>query len=87
MFIHINREEVIQLTPDHNEVSTMIECISHQTWRHQMMLKRQGHKQIAISLAANNNPISVGYMKNNILCLKKESAFSSKKGNISLIMS
>jgi len=50
-----------------------------------MMLKRQGHKQITISLAANINPISVGYMKNKI-CLVNEKVFSSRKDKISLIV-
>jgi len=41
-------------------------------WHHQMMLKRQGHDgQITVILAANINPISVGYMKNKI-CLVNE---------------
>jgi len=31
-----------------------------------MRLKRQRYKQIAIILAANINPVSVGYMKNKI---------------------
>ena len=49
----------------HNAVSTMDECMSPpDTEHHQIMLKRQGHKQIAISLVANINPISVGYIKN-----------------------
>jgi len=37
----------------------------------QVMLKRQGHGQITVMLAANINPISVGYMKNKI-CLVNE---------------
>jgi len=55
MFIHINREEVTQLLTDHNGVSTIDECMSHQTHgiTRQMRLKRQGYKQITISLAAN----------------------------------
>jgi len=44
-----------------------------------MMTKRQGHKQIAVSLAANINPGSLGYMKNKI-CLVR-GIFSSKKDN------
>jgi len=30
MFIHINHEEVTQLPTDHNGVSTIDECMSHQ---------------------------------------------------------
>jgi len=38
------------------------------TWRHEMMLQRQGHKQITIGLATNIcNPIIVGYMNNKIV--------------------
>jgi len=38
-----------------------------------MMLMRQGHKQITISLKANINSISVGYMKNKIYLVNEKS--------------
>jgi len=40
---------------------------------HQMILKRQKHGQITVILAANINPINVGYMKNKI-CLVNETS-------------
>jgi len=49
------------------------------TWRHQMMLKRQGHKQIARSLTANINSISVGYMKNTICLVNEKSLIPVEK--------
>jgi len=45
------------------------------------MLKRKGHGQITVILAANINPISVGYMKNNI-CLVNEKSIVLKKGRV-----
>jgi len=43
------------------------------------MMKRQGHKQITIGLAANINPISVAYMKKKICLVKR--VFCSRKDN------
>jgi len=41
MFIHINREEVTQLSSDNNGVNTINECMFHHTWRHQTKLEKQ----------------------------------------------
>jgi len=71
MSTHRNHEEMSQLPTEHNGVSSMDESVSNQTQGcHQMMLKRQPyqwHGQITEILAANNNPIIVGYMKNKML--------------------
>jgi len=58
---------------NHDGVSSMkwISYVQADAWCHQMMLKKQGHRQITVILAANINPISVGYMKNKI-CLVNE---------------
>jgi len=41
--------------------------MSNQTDGVTKVLKRQGHGQITVILTANIKPISVGYMKNNIM--------------------
>jgi len=43
------------------------------------MLKRQGHGQITVILAADINPMSVGYMKNNMFSKLREICSSRKK--------
>jgi len=74
MFIHTNLEEITQLPMDHNGVSSIDEkYILSGAWCHQMMLKRQENGHITISLVANINPISVGYMKNKKIVVNERS--------------
>jgi len=40
--------------------------VQRDAWFRRLMLKRQGHGQIIVILAANINSINVGYMKNKI---------------------
>ena len=79
MFIHPNREEVTQLSTDHNGVSTIDECMSHwfspDAWRHEMWLKKHWYKQITTCLAANINPIIVGFMKNKISLVNERNIY------------
>jgi len=89
MFMHINREGVSQLPNTHRPW-----CSEFHVWKyvlpdaccHQMLLKRQGHRQITMSVAANVNPRSVEYMKNKMYS-KWKGIFSSRNGKVSFIMS
>jgi len=51
-----------------------------------MRLKKQGYKQITVSVAAIN-PVSVlGYLKNKISLVNESGVFSCRNDNISFIM-
>jgi len=71
MFIHINCEEIEIYPPTIMGWVAWMSYFQPGAWCHQMMLKRQGYWQIAVILAANIKPISVGYMKNKT-CLVRE---------------